>query len=89
MKRWMGWLLLAGCVAASAGEADDPMLPPADLVLHAISSTPEVRRAEAGVTTADAQARMRAAGSYEGQGTVIPSVAVSKAIATTTSGSST
>lgn len=72
MKRWMGWLLLAGCAAASAADANDPMLPPAELVLRAISGTPEVRRAEAGVSTADAQARMRASGSYEGQVTVIP-----------------
>ncbi|MBV8158984.1 MAG: TolC family protein, partial [Dyella sp.] len=72
MKRWTGWLLLAGCAAAGAADAGDPMLPPAELVLRAISSTPEVRRAEAGVSTADAQARMRASGSYEGQVTVIP-----------------
>ena len=72
MKRWLGGLLLVGCMAANANEAGDPMLPPADLVLRAISNTPEVRRAEAGVTAADAQARMRASGSYEGQVTVIP-----------------
>jgi outer membrane protein TolC len=72
MKRWMGGWLLAACTLARAADAEDPMLPPADLVLRAISSTPEVRRAEAVVATADAQARMRASGSYEGQVTVIP-----------------
>lgn len=72
MKRWMGLLLVVACAVARAVDADDPMLPPADLVLRAISSTPEVRRAEAGVMMADALARMRASGSYEGQVTVIP-----------------
>jgi outer membrane protein TolC len=48
------------------------MLPPEDLVLRAISQTPEVRGAEAHASRADAQARMRAVGSYEAQATVIP-----------------
>jgi len=72
MKRCMAILLLAGCAVAHAADANDPMLPPAELVLSAIGHTPEVRRAEANVGTADAQARMRASGSYEGQVTVIP-----------------
>lgn len=72
MKVWLGLLLAATCTMARAADANDPMLPPSDLVLRAISGTPEVRRAEAGVATADAQARMRASGSYEGQVTVIP-----------------
>lgn len=72
MKRWAGLLLVAICAVARATVADDPMLPPADLILDAISRTPEVQRAEAGVSAAEAAARMRAVGSHEGQVTAIP-----------------
>jgi outer membrane protein TolC len=72
MKRKLSlWLALA-CLPAWAGEANDAMLPPQELVLSAISQTPEVRLAEASLSRADAQARMRATGSYEAQATVIP-----------------
>ena len=72
MKRWIGLLLVMACAAAHAADGDDPMLPPASLVLQAVSATPEVHRAEAWVAAADAQARMRAVGSHEAQVTVIP-----------------
>lgn len=71
MKRWC-YLLGMLCAPAWAVEAGDPMLPPAELVLRAVEQTPEVRGAEAGAARADAQARMRAAGSYESQLTLIP-----------------
>ncbi|WP_199097989.1 TolC family protein [Dyella sp. ASV21] len=71
MKRL--WCLLSlACAPAWAVEAADPMLPPAELVLRAVSEVPEVRGAEAGLARADAQARMRASGSYETQLTLIP-----------------
>lgn len=72
MTRWP-WLWLAlACVSAHAGAGDDPLLPPSELVLRAIGGTPEVQGAEAGVSRASAQARMRASGSYEAQVTAIP-----------------
>lgn len=72
MRRWLGLLLVAMCGVAQAATADDPMLPPAGLVLQAIGRTPEVHRAEAEVAAAEAQARMHAVGSHEGQVTVVP-----------------
>jgi outer membrane protein TolC len=72
MKRKLSLWLALGCMPVWAGEASDAMLPPQELVLRAISQTPEVRLAEANLSRADAQARMRASGSYEVQATVIP-----------------
>lgn len=72
MKRWPWLLLVLASGSANAAQTDDAMLPPAELVLRAISVTPEVQGAEAGVSRADAQARMRASGSYEPQITAIP-----------------
>lgn len=71
MRRWTLWLAVA-CMPAMAAEADDAMLPPAELVWRAIAGTPEVHGAEASVSRADAQARLLNGGSYEGQATVIP-----------------
>lgn len=73
--RRMIWLLVlsATVVAAHAQQAvPDTSLPPHELVLQVIEAMPEVHAAEAALARADAEQRMRRAGSHETQLTVMP-----------------
>lgn len=69
------WLVLAMLWVAPAAAwqvTPDTTLPPSELVLDAIDSTPEVSAAEAVLARAEAEQRMRRVGSHETQLTVIP-----------------
>ncbi|OZB69657.1 MAG: hypothetical protein B7X33_03225, partial [Lysobacterales bacterium 13-68-4] len=76
MKRVLLALALAAAltapVALAQQTAPDTALPPQELVLRAIQSTPEVRAAQAVLDRAEAEARMRQVGPHEPQLTLIP-----------------
>jgi outer membrane protein TolC len=76
MKHVLSMLALATALVApavSAGQAaPDTSLPPQELVLRAIQSTPEVRAAQAVLGRAEAEARMRQVGPHEPQLSLIP-----------------
>lgn len=74
MKRmlWMCALGLAISGSVTAQVVADSALPPSELVLQAIELTPEVRAAEAALSRAEAEQRMRQVGPYEAQLSVIP-----------------
>lgn len=65
-------LALAAPAAPAQQAAPDTSLPPPELVLRAIESTPEVRAAQALLDRAGAEARLRRAGPYEPQLGLIP-----------------
>lgn len=72
MKR-IAWVLgLWAGVAGAQAAVPDTSLPPSELVLRVVESTPEVRLAEAGLARAEAEQRMRQAGPHEAQLTLIP-----------------
>lgn len=72
MKRAFGWLALWSGLAGAQQVVSGTALPPQEVVLQAISVTPEVRAAEAVLARAEAEERMRRVGSHETQLTVIP-----------------
>ena len=76
MKRWLSVLLIMLAVpvtlAAQAPVPSSPSLPPADLVLRAITRTPEVQAAAAVLSRAEADAQLRNVGTHEATLTMIP-----------------
>lgn len=72
MRRWM--FIAAGLLAAATAQAAPPTsgLPPGEMVLPAIETTPEVHAAEAVLARAEAEAAMRRVGPHEATLTVIP-----------------
>lgn len=75
MKHLLPALTMLGVLAAPAVVAQSAApdaLPPQELVLRVIQSTPEVRAAQALLGRAEAEARMRQVGPYEPQLSLIP-----------------
>lgn len=72
MRRALWSFVLWSSLAGAQQVVPDTSLPPKEVVLQAIEATPEVRAAEAVLARAEAEERMRRAGSHEAQFTVIP-----------------